>query len=856
MRYNRVLLAGASFAALIVSAPSAFAQSEQSVATETGQSTDPNETKDVTDIVVTATLRSERLQDVPIAVSAFDEDSLRKSGVRDVRGLTNVSSSFFIESSSTESGATTLRLRGVGTTGNNTGLESSVGIFLDGVYLSRPGVALGDLLDVEQVEVLRGPQGTLFGRNTSAGALQVRTRKPNLTRVDGFAEASYGNFNLYNMQAGISVPLAEALAVRISGAWRQRDGFVTSVVGNDSYNRDRYIVRGQLYYEPNDVFSVRLIGDYSRQNESCCAAVIVNESSYVNGPYAIAGLPADGGVLASGRGALARLRSTSDAESRDRSKQWGVSAEVNIDLGGPNLTSITSYRHYLAEPTVEADYVALKVFSLSDNGSTATNDSGHEFTRINTFAQELRIAGSLGTSFDYLVGGYYANEDIRQLNSTTLGSDYQAYLSAPFTSLGVPGPNPLRNIFAGGVDATGSYARNLFTQKGTNWAVFTNNTLRLSDVFSVNAGVRYSNDRKDGAFNQLAASNAACAAVNARAPLLPSDLVPLSGLAVALTCLFNATPVGAYALAPVEFDRTFRDEELVYTAKLLAKLSENVNTYVSFSHGYKAGGFNLDPTAAIAGADPRFRSERVNAYEFGIKSQTADRKLTANLAVFHQDLTDFQVLEFTGLQFITFNVDKAKTTGAELELAARPDRNLLVSASVSYTNARYPADCVRAGAAAQVALLCGQSFTNAPKWVVVNSLDWGRDVGNGLRLQLNGSLRFESDRRTSTQALIAVAPGTGTQGPTKNLIQDRVAIQDANVKVNLRAGLGSVDEKWRVEAWVLNVFDVQTVGVTSNVPLRGISSLPGPFNAGGIGLARLAFPQEPRTYGVTVRTRF
>ena len=195
-------------------------------------------------IVVTATLRSENLQNVPIAVTAFNTATLEKAGVRDIRGLDQVSASFNLNSSQTESGGTTLRVRGVGTTGNNTGLESAVGIFLDGVYLSRPGIALGDLLDVSQVELLRGPQGTLFGRNTSAGALNIKTLKPNLNKFEGFANGTYGNYNLVNLQGGVSAPLINGvLGLRLSGAYRNQDGFQHSTTGAESNDRNRYIVR-------------------------------------------------------------------------------------------------------------------------------------------------------------------------------------------------------------------------------------------------------------------------------------------------------------------------------------------------------------------------------------------------------------------------------------------------------------------------------------------------------------------------------------------------------------------------------------------------------------------------------------
>lgn len=176
-------------------------------------------------IIVTATLRAMDVQDIPIAVTAVAPEALERQGINDIKNLASISPSFNIQSSQTETQGTSIKIRGVGTTGNNTGLESSVGVFIDGVYQSRPGVALGDLVDLERLEILRGPQGTLFGRNTSAGALNVTTKRPSLSEFEGFANASYGNYNFMNVQAGVSIPVAQDVAgVRLSGTWRKRDG--------------------------------------------------------------------------------------------------------------------------------------------------------------------------------------------------------------------------------------------------------------------------------------------------------------------------------------------------------------------------------------------------------------------------------------------------------------------------------------------------------------------------------------------------------------------------------------------------------------------------------------------------------
>jgi outer membrane receptor protein involved in Fe transport len=212
-RFNRIITAALCSAMLV---PAAYAQ--------TAQSSDDSGDEP---IIVTATLRAMDVQDIPLAVTAVAPEALERQGVNDIKNLASISPSINIQSSQTETQGTSIKVRGVGTTGNNTGLESSVGVFIDGVYQSRPGVALGDLVDIERLEILRGPQGTLFGRNTSAGALNVSTKRPSLSTTEGFVNASYGNYKFMNLQGGVSLPVVQDVAgVRLSGTWRKRDGYL------------------------------------------------------------------------------------------------------------------------------------------------------------------------------------------------------------------------------------------------------------------------------------------------------------------------------------------------------------------------------------------------------------------------------------------------------------------------------------------------------------------------------------------------------------------------------------------------------------------------------------------------------
>ncbi|MFX3658280.1 MAG: TonB-dependent receptor [bacterium] len=817
----------------------------------------------IEEIVVTATKREESMQDVPIAVTAISGTQLERVGVSDLRDLGNVSASFNMSASQTESQGSNLRLRGVGTTGNNIGLESAVGVFLDGVYLSRPGVALGDLFDVEQVEVLRGPQGTLFGRNTSAGALSISTRRPDFQESEFWANATAGNFDAYNLQAGGNLPVSDDLAFRVAGAVRKQDGFMESTSGAESMTRDRYTLRGQMLWAFSDTADLRVIADYADADEECCDAAIIFESPLVAaGAYAAAGLPADGGVPRSGESAF-KSRVSNAEQYKNPFEQWGLSAELNWDMGDVSGTYIGAYREFKAK-SVQFDFVGIDVYSVRPEETQGWDT----FDDIETWTHELRFAGQLG-NLDWLIGGYYSDEKIIEQQGLGLGEDYSRNVSATawyggiFPAFGAALPSlagvPLATggtfgsvlaaqdparAFAGGVSSATAFAQNEYRQDSQSWSIFTHNRLAVTDRLDLVLGLRYSDEKKDGSFEQFAAENNAClntlangAALAGAAPGVVTGTI--QAFTAAFMCFPFATPADTgVPILPATFDETFEDDELIYTGSIVYAFADTVSGYLTYTHGFKSGGFNLDSTAAVGGADPRFDSELVDAWELGIKSELFDRRLRANLALFSMEMEDFQVLEFTGVQFITFNVPKAESKGAELELLASIGQGLDVNFAVTYADAEYPSDCAPSTAPSQVVRLCGGKLTNAPEWVVVSGFNYGGQIGANLSYFLSANARWEDDRRTSTQWRTGTAPGAAP------LLFD---IQDDNVKVNLRVGIGDISERWQVELWANNVFDKQTRNVTANTPLRGTDA----FGTS----SRIAFIEAPRTYGLTFRTR-
>jgi len=423
------------------------------------------------------------------------------------------------------------------------------------------------------------------------------------------------------------------------------------------------------------------------------------------------------------------------------------------------------------------------------------------------------------------------------------------------------------NFLGGGafapVSSDGAFAVNQFTQDGTSFSVFTHNIFNITDSFNITLGARYVDDSKDGTFEQIAANNPAClaglnlvgalAADNANGTTVVSDAFAPFGPAVQglvtntaavngggfINCIPFASPALGVGFLPAEFDESFDDDEFIYTVQAGWKPNDDLLIYGGFTHGYKAGGFNLDSSAAIFGADPSFNSEEIDAFELGIKSTILGGRGRINVALFYSDLSDFQVLEFTGTQFQTFNVDDVSSRGVEFEGSFQWTDRISNTLAITYTDAEYGDECDASFIAAgnldatgalinPAAGLCGFPLTNAPE--VVGIYGWTFDgpvTDSGWNLLANVNVRYESTRRTSTNPLQGTA------------VFDN---QSGNVKINARLGFTTPDEKFTFELWGKNL---------SNEITRSIT-----FGTSFLADSRSAFIEEPRTYGATIRAKF
>ncbi len=888
------------------------------------------------DIIITATKRSQSLSDVPIAVSAVTAESLRNSGASDIRQLNQLSPSLLVSSTSSETSGGVARIRGIGTVGDNAGLESSVAVFIDGVYRSRTGSGLTELGEIERIEVLRGPQGTLFGRNASAGLINVITAKPKFD-IGGNAELSYGNYDYWRVAGGVTGGIIDnVLAGRIDGVYSKRKGFITDVItGDDVNDRDRWLVRGQLLFTPNDDLEIRLIGDYAKRKEECCASAFLPFRQVTFSPATGAiGISSNNQIvnIIRGLGAVVTgdtyARETSITPGRDYQgevKDWGLSGELNWNFGDVKLTSITAYRDWKTVRNQDADYTNLDILEVTDNT-----------TQFRTFSQEVRLNGTLfDDRLDWLVGGYYANEKLDFTSTTSYGADYQRFincrvalgLGTTAASIGIPGllstsspgcVNPagaaaipdvpalagLRGparLFAGltipglfGYDAVaaavgrpGDTTNNrgiiadVYKQSSRNYAFFTHNVFDIvPDKLSLTIGARYTNERKRLDLN-LASDNTLCRAI-ATSPTL-------AGLA-ALPCV----------ISPVNFvgSNEKKEDQWTGTAVLSFKPVPELLTYASYAKGYKAGGFNLDRSGLTAGPangfavntnDLKFEPELVDSFEVGAKLDL--NRVKINVAAFHSIFDQFQLNTFNGTNFLVENIQACgsdlgggdrdfaglprarapvvgtgtgartgaeaaatgacpssddvkagvKSTGVEVEAAIFPIPDLAFNIGFTWANTRYSKNLVGVGGRpfpTPLFNLPGNKLSNAPEFVQTGSMTWTPTITENLSGLFYVDYRFQSAIQTGSDLF-----------PEKE--------QQAFVVVNARLGISGPEGRWSVEAWAQNLLNEKYSQVGFNSPLLGGGTI-AQTARGGPTADQLfgAFLAEPRTFGVTVRTRF
>ena len=686
------LFRGAGLLLLATASTAAVAQAEPTVSA--GDATDS------ADIVVTAQRRTQDLATTPAPVSVLEAESLDLAAVRDTQELVRLAPSLVITTAASEQTNAVLRLRGVGTSGGNLGLEGSVGVFVDGIFRSRSGVALSELFDIQRIEVLRGPQGTLFGKNTTAGALLVQTRQPQF-ETGGFVEIVGQNRNGVRVNGAVNTPLVDdRLAVRVSAVVNKRDGFIEDVgLGRDMNNRDRFGLRGQLLFTPTENGRFRLIADYAEKNEDCCAA-----------PYVALGVRAPiiaalGGFVPTD---LTSYQAASSVRSRATSRDWGLTFDGQVDLGFGEWRTLLSWRDFRADRSGDSDFNNLDIVRLAS-----------EDTRDRFFTAEMTLSGVAGP-LDWLVGTFAFDQQTRQQSASVYGADLEAFLLRVV-------PAQAGNIRGNFPAGTGAIDRRL-SQSSRGISFFTHNILEVTPGLKLIGGLRWLHEDKRGSGRFVS-----------NGPI----------------CVRPGVPAGLRLLCQTpNYDASFSDSALVGTAGLAYEFSSRAVVHATWSRGYKAGGLNLDPAAGLgpaAGLD--FEPEEVDNIEIGGRVRTVDGRASFALTLFQADIRNFQQNAFDGQQSIISNAAEVRSRGVEFEASLTPARGLRFDTSLAWNEATY-------GSATLPARQVGQQIVNAPEWTWQAQGLIEQPVTARMLGFVSANVRLQSDIRTA----VNLAPESAQDG--------------------------------------------------------------------------------------------
>ena len=815
MKINLYRAASVLALTLAVSTPAlAQAQSDQSQRT-------------IDEIVVTAQKREQSLQDVPVVVTSVNAQQLQDAGVRDIKDLTIVAPGLTVTSTSS-SAVTTARIRGIGTVGDNPGLESSVGVVIDGVYRPRNGVAFSDLGDLERIEVLKGPQGTLFGKNTTAGVINIITARPQFS-VHANSEATASNFNGFGAAASLTGPIAEDLvAGRIYLAGRARDGYYKSAVGFPGTNdQDFYTGRLQLLFTPTKTVDVNVALDYTKRNERCCGAVQI-----FNGPTAPIILALAPGGIANPPD-IGRFLDFSNRDSLKKIIDTGTAVEANWEtpwFGGAKLTSITASRFWKQTGGADVDSTSADILV-----SPGFEDPAPGSIKFKTFSQELRYAGET-KRLNWLVGAFYTHEDLDlHVRTVTFGNQFEPYINALF---GNQLPLFTGRPATGLTFVPGQGQDDLYKQKEEGFSLFTNNNYKITEQLELTVGLRYTWEKKklnpfwsntDGAIG--------CTTALARAAAIGGP-VPASGSLIRAGGLLGSGPyqvLCATANSP-RFgqlgtnNQKLKEDKLTGTAKLAYRFTPEIMAYASYARGYKAGGFNLDRIASIVQTvpgqatdpvlDTSFAPETVDSYELGMKNTLLDRTLLLNITGFYQKYHDFQLNAFNGLVFTVASVPKVISRGVDADFVwFTPLEGLSLNGGVTYAETYYP----RSTPIFLGANLPGSRLSLAPLWSAALGITYEHKVADDLTGRIAVNAKSVSSFNTGSDL-----------NPIKN--------QPGYTLVNARVGLSAEDRGWSLEAWAQNLFDDSYYQVAFNSVLQA-----GSFDA---------FLGQPRTYGLTLRFKY
>ena len=755
------------------------------------------------EILVTAQKRTATLQDTPVAVSVVSGELLKQKSLDDIQEMELAVPSLNVTQKQSSS-QQTFALRGLGTSGNNPGLEPSVGVFIDGVYRSRAASAIDDFIAVERVEVLRGPQSSVYGKNTPAGVISIVTKKPQREFGADF-EQSFGSYNSKITRGSITGPISDTVSYRVSGNLNTRDGFIDNIQeGRDAVNdRDRYALRGQLLIEPSDELTIRVIADTSSINEDCCGAPF-----YYNDPGNAATTTALGATILPDDIYARKIKFDSDMETDQ--KQSGYSVQLDWEAESYSFTSLTAFRDFEETNDIDADFIDIELSGVLQNSADRQ-----------VFTQEFRLQSTGENKFDWLMGYYYYDAD-----QVTGGNNRLGAFARPFFDSRIGGLVSLVESLAGA--PTGSYIgsgtgrTSEFDLLTTSHSVFGKLDWHINDKLTASVGARWSTEDKE-----------IDARITTEAPYSAYDFSdPTSSPVVAALAGINpAFPVFAgyvQLFRPVpEFSEKRSEQEPTGELIVSYEYSDDVSLYASGKRGYKAGGFNV--SSGSGGAD--FDKELADAWEVGAKIRALDNNLQFNVAAFSQRLRDFQSNAFNGSVFVLTNAGEIQIDGLEFDTLYAPTANLFLSFAGSYLDHQYTSyvggpQIVRPAGSTPplppVQDLSGKPLSGVADWTLSSSINYVKSFG-AIEGFANLAARYLGPRNVLSE-------------------QNPIADQGSYVTANATVGLRDADGLWTVTLWGKNITDEEYTDGLFNSVIQA-----GSFNA---------YPGDPRTYGITLRLQY
>jgi iron complex outermembrane receptor protein len=761
------------------------------------------------DIVVTARRRDEQLQDVPLAISVLGGAQLDATGSINVGRLQQIQPSVQFFSTNPRNSAANIRGLGAPFGLTNDGIEQGVGIYIDEVYYSRIAVATFDFLDVERIEVLRGPQGTLYGKNTTAGAINIVTRAPTF-EPEARLELSLGNLDYIAVKASASGPIVDdKLAIRLAASKSLRRGTIFNLASNRWVNeQDNLGLRGQLLWRASNGLDVTLAADYNRQNPECCAQIYVRTGATQR-------------PLSRQYGALAAVfgYSPPSTDPFDRltdldtpldafQELGGIALRAKWDLGPGTLTSVTAWRFWNWGPSNDRDFTGLPITTVSANPS-----------KQNQYSQELRYAGSSG-SLDY-VGGLFA---YRQ-NQHTTGSQEQGPAASRWllnpTSANANNPAVLNGL----------RSENDIRLETTSLAAFGQLSWRVNDRLRLQPGLRVNYDKKSGSYAAVVTTGAGSTTLN-------NDQRGI--------------------LAPQSYEAEFSDWNVSGDFTVAYDLAKDVLAYATYAKSFKSGGINLAGLPLDASNNPiltaaTVKPEKVDHFEVGLKTQFLNRRATLNLAGFWTSIDDYQATVTNGqlgvLRGYLANAEKVRVRGIEADFSIRPARGLSLYLSGAFTDHEYvrfvDAPCppeLAGGAAATPANpasppgtpggfspancdISGQWLPGISKW----AFSFGAEYGLPAKLLgRSGEVYVGADGSYRSRF---------SSNPSRSAYTDIEGYTLASFRLGFRS-----DDGWNGFLWVRNAFDARYYDVLAT-------------QSGSTGLI-VGQPGDPRTWGVTIQKRF